>query len=193
MSDDDPGVVSRSFATLALLRGGLLGKHMGDAVLRSVWLSGTTLPPEVDVAADADGFDDNDDGGGEGGEEGVRGEGEREGKGEGEGEGERYSTAGAGAGGSGGGGGGGGRGAGALMVGGTGLNDSSAVAEGVDAHREGAPDAGGSAEGTLALREFLVIPEPWTRALEAQTPTPEIRNLDPESRKPKSEPLTLNP
>jgi len=51
MSERDPGVVSRSFAAVATLteNGGLLGKHFGDAALRSAWVSGTAPPPVVDL------------------------------------------------------------------------------------------------------------------------------------------------
>ena len=51
MSERDPGVVSRSFAAAATLteNGGLLGKHFGDAALRSAWVSGTAPPPVVDL------------------------------------------------------------------------------------------------------------------------------------------------
>ena len=53
-SEQNPGIVSRSFFTCALFRAGLLGKHIGDAVLRSAWMSGTTPPPVVDMEAGAD-------------------------------------------------------------------------------------------------------------------------------------------
>ena len=82
MSDEDPGIVSRSFAAIAFFRGGLLGKHMGDAVLRSAWISGTTLPPVVDIAAD--GFEDEDDdlgGTGDSGRGGCGGDGDGSGHG----------------------------------------------------------------------------------------------------------------
>jgi hypothetical protein len=53
MSATDPTVVPRSYAALAVCTpgGGLLGKHHGDAALRSAWVAGTVPPPAVDLDA----------------------------------------------------------------------------------------------------------------------------------------------
>ena len=51
----DPCIVSRSFAAIAVLhpsRGGVLGKHPGDAALRSAWLLGAAPPPRLRLEAD---------------------------------------------------------------------------------------------------------------------------------------------
>ena len=56
----DPCVVSRSFAAIAVLhpkRGGILGKHPGDAALRSAWLFGGAPPPRLRLEDDPAGED----------------------------------------------------------------------------------------------------------------------------------------
>ena len=56
----DPCVVSRSFAAIAILhpkRGGILGKHPGDAALRSAWLFGAAQPPRLRLEDDLAGDD----------------------------------------------------------------------------------------------------------------------------------------
>ena len=69
----DPCIVARSFAAIAVLhpkRGGVLGKHPGDAALRSAWLFGAAPPPRLRLDKEEDdGLGGSGDAGGDGGEE----------------------------------------------------------------------------------------------------------------------------
>ena len=69
----DPCIVARSFAAIAVLhpkRGGILGKHPGDAALRSAWLFGAAPPPRLRLDKEEDdGLGGSGDAGGDGREE----------------------------------------------------------------------------------------------------------------------------